>query len=335
MHALEFIKGLAQVPIAPVYLFTGEAEFLMEEAWGRLIERIVPAKARRFNGERLPAKEYTAAQVITRLNTLPMFGAKQLIMVQRAETWPKEQRNHLLAYLKRPLPTSCLVLTAFSKKGMEKLTAAVESVGAIIHFPALTDREAPRWLQERARRLGKTITLQAASLLVNVVGLDLYRLERELEKLATYVGDRERIDLDDAEQTASSQRSFSVFELLRCVSRSQSNRAVTMLRSLILAGESPLGILALVARQVRLIWQVKDGLDRGMDVAQIGQRISLSPYVIKNYIDQTSHFTETELYQIHQAICQADLALKSTGISPERILETLILSLCRNKHKIS
>jgi DNA polymerase-3 subunit delta len=331
MHALEFIKNVAQASIQPVYLFTGEAEFLMEEAWGRLVERIVPAKAKHFNGERLHAKEYTAAQVLTRLNTLPMFGPKQLVMVQRADNWPKEQRNQILAYLERPLTTSCLVLTASSKKGMEKLTATIESIGQVIQFPPLTEREAPRWLQERARQLGKTVTLQAASLLVELVGLDLYRLERELEKLATYVGDRERIDLEDVRQTTSSQRSFSVFELLRQVGRRRSNQAVTTLRSLILAGESPLGILALLARQVRLIWQVKDGLDRGMNVAEIGQRLNLSSYVLRNYVDQTSHFTEAELYQTHQAICEADLALKSTSISPEMILETLVFSLCRNR----
>lgn len=327
------MKDLARAPLASVYLFTGDAEFLMEEAWKGLVERIVPAKARQFNGERLPAKEYTAAQVLSRLCTLPMFGPKQLVMVQRVETWPKEQRAQLLSYLERPFPTSCLVLTATHKKGMEKLTPAVESVGVVVQFPALTDRDAPRWLQERARRLKKTITLQAASLLVNVVGLDLYRLERELEKLAAYVGEREKIDLEEVKQTASLQRSFSVFEMLRYVSQCQTNRAVTTLRSLILAGDSPLGILALLARQVRLIWQVKDGLDRGMSLAQIGPRLNLSSYVIKNYVDQTSQFTEIELYRIHQAICEADLSLKSTGILPELILETLIFSLCQSKRR--
>lgn len=329
MQALEFIKDLARAPISPVYLFTGEAEFLMEEAWEQLLERIVPPKARNFNGERLPAKEYTASHVLERLNTLPMFGQKQLVMVQRVETWPKDQRNQLAAYLEHPLPTSCLVLTASQKKGMEKLTPAVEKVGRIVNFPALTERDAPRWLQERARRLKKTITPQAAALLVNVVGMDLYRLERELEKLTTYVGEREKIDLDDVKQTASLQRSFSVFELLRFVSGRRSSRAVTVLRSLILAGEPPLAILALLARQVRLIWQVKDGLERKMSAPQIAQRLNLSPYVIKNYVDQAPHFTEIELYRTHEAICEADLALKSTGTAPELVLETLIFSLCR------
>lgn len=305
----------------------------MEEAWRQLVERIVPAKARHFNGERLSAKEYTASQVLTKLNTLPMFGSKQLILVQSPGIWPKEQRSQLLSYLEHPLPSSCLVITSSQKKGMEKLTPAVEAVGVVVQFPALTEKEAPRWLLERARRLEKAITLQAASLLVDLVGLDLYRLERELEKLAIYVGDREKIDLDDVKQTASSQRSFSVFELLRYVSTRQSNRAVTTLKSLILAGEPPLVILSLLARQVRLVWQVKDGLSHGMAAAQIAQRISLSPYVIKNYVEQTSHFTETELYLTHQAICEADLALKSTGISPELILETLVFSLCQRKRK--
>ncbi len=333
MESTELIRNIDKDPVAPVYLFTGDAELLMEEAWRRLVERLVPPAARRFNGERLSAKDNTAAQVVARLRNLPMFGTKQLLMVQNIADWPKDQKAILLDYLEHPFPTGCLVLTSTQKKGLEKITPAVESKGIVAHFTSPTEREAPRWLQERARGLGKSISPQAASLLVGQVGLDLYRLERELEKLVTYAGERGKIELEDVKQLVSSQRSFTVFELLRYVSQQEAKKAVTSLRSLILGGESPLSILALLARQVRLLWQVQDARERGMAMPQITQRLNLPSFVVKGYAQQAGYFTGTDLYRFHEALCVMDVKIKSTGTAPEILLEELILALCRHKQK--
>lgn len=329
----EFFESLKNAPAAPVYLFTGEAEFLMEEAWTKLMEAIVPPAARRFNGERLLAADLPAAEVLVRLNTLSMFGPRRLLMVRHIEAWNKEQKGVLESYLARPQPSSCLVMTTTHKKGMERIEAAVESVGVVVRFSPPAERDAPKWLVERAKSHGKTMSFQAASVVVEQTGVDLFLLEREIEKLLAYVGDRARIDLEDVKQVVSSQRSFSVFELLRQVGQQQANQAVASLRSLMLAGESPLGVLALLARQVRLLWQVKDGLARKLSEGEIGKRVGLSPYVVKNYVQQSSRFSEADLAATHQAIMEADMALKSTGTAPDVQLEALVLALCRNTQK--
>lgn len=331
MQPNELLRQLEKGTVAPVYLFTGEADLLMDEAWQRLVEQLIPARARQFNGERWVAKEHTAADVIERLSTLAMFGKAQLLMVKNIEAWPKDQKKLLISYLAHPRPTSCLVLTASQKKGLESLEPAVSAVGVIVHFPPLSEREAPRWLQERAGRHGKQLTVRAATSLVELTGLDSNRLERELEKLAAYVGERRKIDLEDVKEVVSSQRSYSVFELLRQVGLRQTQKAVGSLRRLLISGESPLGILALLSRQIRLVWQVKDGLERGIPPGQIGQRLNLYSSALKNYIDQASSFSVEELYRIHSTLREADVTLKSTGTQPEVVLEALIVGLCLKK----
>lgn len=329
----EFLNHVETAPPAPVYLFTGNAEMLMEEAWNRLVAKIVPPKARNFNGERWAAKEHTAAEVLERVSTLPMFGGRQLLLVQHVEEWSKEERQGMEAYVRHPHRTACLVLSAFQKKGLDKLEEAVQAAGIVVQFIAPTEREAPRWLQERARALGKQLTPQGALLLFEQVGLDLACLEMELEKLALYVGERSVIDISDVRQVVSMQRSHSVFELLQHVGQNETHRAIHSLRNLMLSDASPLGILALLARQIRLVWQVKDGQERGLPLPQISQGIGLSQFIVKKYLQQASQFSESELFGAHYALRQTDRALKSSGTSPERILESLVLELCRIKQK--
>jgi len=327
----EFTDHLDTGAIAPVYLFLGEGDLLKEEAWHHLLDKIVPPKARQFNGERLLAKEHPAPEVLGRLSAMPMFGSKRLLMVQHIEGWPKEQFRAIESYLTHPFPSACLVLSSTQKKGLEKLQAAVEAVGGVVHFSPPTERDAPRWLQMRARQLQKVLSPQAASFLVEQVGVDLYRLQSELEKLGAYVGDREKIELEDAREAISSQRSFTVFELLRYVGQGQTKEAISALRKLLLAGEQPLVILALLARQIRILWQAKDGAKRKMPIAELGRSLNLYPAVLRNYLQQAEFFSEAEIYRIHRVIRETDLALKSTGTSPQLHLEALVLDFCRRE----
>jgi DNA polymerase III subunit delta len=329
----EFIHHLETGSMAPVYLFLGEGDLLKEETWSRLLEILVPLKARHFNGERLLAKEHPVPAVLGRLSALPMFGTKRLLLVQHLEAWPKDQLKALESYLTHPYPHAILVLTCAQKKGMEKLQAALEAVGGVVHFSPPTERDAPRWLQMRARQYRKALSPQAASFLVEQVGVDLYRLQSELEKLAAYVGERERIELEDAREAVTSQRSFTVFEMLRYVGQGQTRPAISALRKLLLAGEQPLVILALLARQIRILWQAKDGTRRKISASELSRILNLPAAVVRNYIQQAEYFSEAELYRIHRAIRETDIALKSTGTAPQLQLEALVLELCRREQR--
>jgi DNA polymerase III subunit delta len=202
-----------------------------------------------------------------------------------------------------------------------------------VHFAPPTERDTPRWLQVRARQHHKLLSPQAASFLVEQLGVDLYRLQNELEKLATYVGDREKIELEDVKEAVTSQRIFTVFELLRFVGESRTKQAISSLRKLLLAGEQPLVILALLARQIRILWQVKDGTKRKTPTGELCQKLNLPSPVVRNYTQQAAHFSEAELYRIHREIRETDLALKSTSSSPQLHLEALVLKLCHRKQR--
>lgn len=328
MPADEFFRRLEREPLSPVYLLVGEAELLIEEAWKRLVEKIASGGARAFNGERYQAKEYTAAEMVAGLRALPMFAPKRLLMVRHIENWPEEQRKILLSYLARPFPTACLVLTLSGKKGLEKIEAAVAAVGTVVHLHGPSERELPRWLRDRARQRGKELSFQAAMHLAEQVGTDLQRLESELEKLITYVGDSAAIEVDDVLQAVSAQRVHTIFELLDAVAERKSGRTLAMLRSLLAEGQAPLQVLAMIARHVRQLWQVKSALEEGMPLPQAARKFNIHQFVAGKHARQAPLFSEAELFRMHRAICDTDFALKSTGTNPEALLENLLLGMC-------
>ena len=208
MQAEDFLKELDSGKIDPVYLFVGDAAFLMEEAWKKLLSSALPKGGKNFNGERVQAREIEAGDVIERLATTPMFGGRRLVMVDNVEAWGKEGRAAMEAFVQLIPPSACLVMTASGRKNIEGLAKAVEAKGKVVQFRSPGEKEAPRWLIERAKQLGKTLSHRAAFLLVEMAGGDFHTLASELDKICTFVGERERIEAEDILEAASSQRNF-------------------------------------------------------------------------------------------------------------------------------
>jgi DNA polymerase-3 subunit delta len=333
MKAEDLFEKLEQGRIAPVYLLLGESAFLIDEAWKKLLAAAFPRGGKSFNGERLQAKEIEAAGVIERLATIPMFGGRRFIRVDGVETWGKEGRDAMEAFVPRIPPSACLVMTAAGKKSIDGLAKTVEARGEIIQFKSSSPKEAPRWLIERAGQCGKVLSHRAAFLLVETVGADFQTLASELDKICTFIGDRERIEEEDIFEAASSQRNFSTFELLDHLRARQAGKALRALKSLILAGEIPLKILGTLAWQIRMVWQVKDGLRQGMSEADLAKRLGAHPFVVKKAREQSGRLSDADLYRMLEAICQTDMAIKSTGAPPEVLLEQLLLDLCLDAAK--
>ena len=328
MHAEEFLTALDSGKIDPVYLFAGDSTFLMEEAWNKLLAWALLKGGRNFNGERVHAGETEPGKVIERLVTTPMFGGRRLVMVDNVEAWDKTGRAAMEAFVQRIPASACLVMTVADRKSVEELAKAVEVKGKVIQFRPPGDKEAPRWLIERAKQTGKTLSHRAASLLVETAGSDLHTLASELDKICTFAGEHDRIEEEDILEAASSQRSFTAFEMLDHIKAQQADKALRSLRSMILMGEPALKILSTMAWQIRLVWQVKDGMRRGIPVAELPKRVGAKPYPVKKAREKSTRFSDAELYRAIVAIGQTDIAIKSTGTSAELLLEDLILSLC-------
>lgn len=335
MKTSSFLDRLQQQRDAAVFLFIGEALRHMEQAWEQLCQWLVPATARRFGGESLLAKEVSAEDVIEKLATQAMFGPKRLVRVKQVDAWNKAEQAVLEAYLLRPNRRACLVLQSTNKKSCEALIAVVKKAGGVVvEFPTPTEAELPRWLQEQASLLQKQLSLQAATLLVERSGADLHRLANEVGKLCDFVGERNRIEPADVDQVVCHQRQYTIFELVRSVGKCQAGRAITILRQLLLGGEAPLSILGLLSRHFRILWQVKDGLRMGLAVDTIGQTIKLSSWVLrKEYLPNVELYSTAALFRAHRTLEATDLVLKTSGSTPEAILETLVLSLCRPQQK--
>lgn len=251
--------------------------------------------------------------------------------------------GQLLAYLDHPPPFTCLVLTPPEGRAdaRRKLTRRLTDMGAAVECRPLQPRrqnragredaqQVSRWVQERARQVGKEMGDDAVGLLVERVGGDLQTLQSELEKLALYVGDRPAITAADIRAVVVGTTDDELFPLLDAVGFGQPGDAVMQFRQLLRGPHrseevARRTLAALTAHMRRLVAARALSANR-VSHREAAQRHGGHPFYWEKLYKQVRRRSREQLVDGLERVLQANLALNSGG-DPERTMELLLVAL--------
>lgn len=202
----------------------------------------------------------------------------------------------------------------------------LEPPGDVIRCLEATPRSAEAWVRRMVAEGGGTITTDAAQALVLRSGWDLAVLEQEVKKLLAYVGtEAPHITAREVRQVATPSAEASVFELVDLIGHRRSYRAVLKLRRLLEQGEAPLGLFAMVTRQVRLVLLTRELLGAGVGLREVEARLKLPTWVVQGYVTQARNFSRGQLVGMLRDLARLDLEVKTGRQEPAEALELFIL----------
>jgi DNA polymerase-3 subunit delta len=336
------------------YIFHGEDEFGCAEELARLRGDLAggdPAMAE-LNTSVLDGKGLTLGELRHVCDAIPFMADKRLVIVhgllsqlassrrsgeqavseEEQPAWKKAYLEDLVAYLPKLAPTTRLILvesrTLPASHPFLKL-AEREETGYIKSFPRPKDRDLPGWIQRRARAKQGAIDHEATRMLAALVGDDLRLLDQEIEKLLIYANGRQ-VTAEDVRELVSRAREMSIFDLVDCVGRRQTDRALRLLHQLMEDGKEPLYVLAMLARQVRILIQVKELQSEGMTEREIVTHLKLHPFVVQKGCAQAQNFRMAQLEAAHQRLVETDWAIKTGQSEDVLALDVLITNLTRD-----
>ena len=164
----------------PVYALVGADTFLVLQELA-CIGRELPADSQRvdFDGETAEL-----AEVLDELRSFAMFGGGgKLVVIRNADAFVTKYRQQLEDYVAEPSSSGTLVMRLNSLPGNQKIHKLIAKTGKIV--PCEPPKDLARWAIERSKSEHKvTLALDAAKLLVELIGDDLGRLDMEIGKLA-------------------------------------------------------------------------------------------------------------------------------------------------------
>jgi DNA polymerase-3 subunit delta len=331
MSQVILARHLKKGALKPVYLFCGEEEFLLQRALGQ-VEAYLRERGELSAKVSFRLHEVSWAEVLSAARSPQLWGGRQLVVVWGVERSKAAELKPLAAYLQAPSAWTCLVLVAAALKMKEVQSHALWrqllEQEAVVAFPRLWERELIQWLEEEAKRQGKTLAPGVARFLVEMGGQNLSELAQQLEKLILFVGAAPELSLAAARTLASQSRQYTIFELVEALGQSRPEKALQVLHQLLELGEPPGVILVMLARQIRLLWRVAAKPPEGRDADTLARELGLPPFAAAKLLQQAKHFRPGRLREQLLALQEVDLQLKSGALAPPLSLEKVILDLC-------
>lgn len=328
MDVFGFSRALAEGRVAPVYLVVGPETLLIDEALDQLTRHLLPdAGIRDLNRQIFRGDDDSVEAIVEALGGLPLLADRRLVIVRNVEKLPAKDGDRLAAYIKNPNPSSCLALVAETMDMRRSFFRALPET-ALVEARPLGLRALPAWLRQRAHAAGAELTPEAATLLVELAGEETAVLSGELEKAILYSG-ADRVDVEAVRAVLGVERTRSIFELTNALIRRDVPAAVSMVAKLLATGEEPLGLLGMITRELRLIWQVKRWIAAGKRSEEIARLTRRPSTVMEATLSRAEATPAVELRRGLYRCWKAEARLKSGTPSPRMELERLVFELCR------
>jgi DNA polymerase-3 subunit delta len=115
--------------------------------------------------------------------------------------------------------------------------------------------------------------------------------------------------------------------MIDALAEGKSQKAIVELHRLIERGKSPLELLGMIVRQFRLMIQVKELAERGLNSAAITERLALHPFVVEKTGKQAQAFSMEQLERVYHRLLEMDVQIKIGQVEDVTALDLLVVGL--------
>ncbi|MCX6559333.1 MAG: DNA polymerase III subunit delta [Candidatus Aminicenantes bacterium] len=330
------------------YLYHGEELFPARRALEALKRMLVTAEGEPAAEERFDAASVSWRDILDHARNVPFFFSPwRLFVVEMSKAaeadLDKAEEAVLREFFAAPTPKTTLVVLYQGKlartKGILKLFESLPgTVVRVEEMKPYKDRDLAGWIEESASKLGKRVAPDAAARLIEIVGNDLRLLDSELEKLATYVGEKKLIEHTDVQAVTDWVKAFDEWELTNMLEAGQAGRAILVLDKRLAEGIPAQLLMNNLASFFRDILLGRIGLAEGRERKLIFSEVrpqikeswrNLYNEKFRNFFAVVDRLPAAELTRLLAALEEIDLLIKTSDTEAQPLLEAFLYDFGR------
>jgi DNA polymerase-3 subunit delta len=255
----QLLTRLSKGKPIPGILLLGSDSYLRGRCRKKITETYVAEASRDWGIKRFSAADDDFSDILGQAQTLPMLAPRQVIFVSDVEAWERlgdDSRDALVKelseYLGNPAPFTILVFESVELDQRMRLakTLAEKTVTVSVELskdPVERTRQSVQHAFEMARELGLEFEPGAGEELCEILDGQLAAIHTEIEKLASYAGDRRKILRTDVDLLVVSAQKYEVWALTDMLGAREPSRALAFLDNLLREGEEPVRVLGALA----------------------------------------------------------------------------------------
>lgn len=308
------------------YLLEGDSYFAIHKEIDKIIKKngFSDASVSEYDLE-----ESTLEVALEDLDTYSFLSDKKVIEICGVDTLSydnnKKDLDHLMKYLDNPNPDNLLFIYSLKFNNTLKV---VKELKKRMEY-TLISNDPIKFIKEELK--GYKISANLIQYLSDKSLGDIAKIQNECDKLKNYKIDEKEILKEDIDELVVEKLGDSTdltFSFNRSLAEKDKKAALEKYYELLNYNIDPLGIIGLLASQLRIMYQVKVLENQGMyanDIAStLGEKNS---YRVKKTMELTRYYSETELLGLIERVADIDLKVKTTDTDPNSQIELFILNI--------
>jgi DNA polymerase-3 subunit delta len=308
-----------------VFFISGDEEYLKDEAANRIVEAFLDAGTRDFNFDQLRGPDVTPESLASVLATPPMMAEHRVVVLREAQGLSQKSREAVEAIAASSPEGLVLVVVATIPAGSRaKFYSTLQKLARSLEFGRIDPVDLPGWVLERAREgHGLEMEPAAARALAGAAAGQHRILASELQKLASYVGERRQISAEDVRAVGGYIPTVDRWAWFDLVAERRIEDAVRQLPALLESGENGVGLVIGIAGQLlRVAIAVaggKDALEKQLKPYQRWLAGRIQP--------MARRWAAAEIDLAITEVLRTDRLLKTASLTDRQALEELLLRL--------
>lgn len=303
-----------------ITVLTGENSYLLHTELQRRVADFV-AEHTDMGLERLDGEEVEYDRMREALESLPFLVSKKLVVL-RSPSANKEFLEKATTLLVDMADTTDVIIVEPKPDRRTTYYKFLKKSADVKDFPQMDEGSLSRWLSERAKEQGGSLSLADARYLVERVGINQQLLNNELAKLLSY---NPEISRQTIKLLTDQMPQSTIFELLDAAMAGKAERALALYEEQRAMKVEPQQIIAMLGWQLHTLAVVKAAGSR--DAGAIAKEAKINPFVIRKTQGLARQMSSAQIKKLVHATLVLDIRLKSQPIDADEALQTLLLSI--------
>lgn len=343
MNYKDIISDIKNRNLKNIYLFYGKEYYLIENAKKEIKSTLNDGMVD-FNLDIIDGKETTLDQIISTIETLPFMDDKKVVILKdfellkgKKKNFTDDDENYFTEYIENIPETTILVLVVYGDVDKRKsLVKKISKNGVVFNCDKLSDMDLFKWVKKKFELNNVVIDNAQVMYFIEQEGYrdknsekTLSDLENEINKISSFVGKENKVTNDIIDQLSQKKVENDIFKLIDYIGQKNSSDAMKILSDMIYEGESVFGIFSMIARQFKVIIQVRQLQLQGHSSKSIADRLKLHPFVVGKALKQTKNFSDEIIIDILNSILESDFKIKNGLVRDTLAIEILISKYCK------
>ncbi len=348
MNYKDIINNVKNNNFENMYLFYGREYYLIENAIkvfkGSLNEGMID-----FNLDIIDGKESMLDTIISSIETLPFMDDRKIVIIKDFELLKGKKKNfsdgdekYFIDHLDNIPESTVIVFAVYGEIDKRKtLVKKISKKGIVFNCDKLSDMDLFKWVKKKFDANNAIIDNPQVMYFIEQEGYrdkssekTLSDLENEINKISSFVGKENKVTNDIIDKLSQKKVENDIFKLIDYIGEKKSSDAMKILNDMISEGESVLAIFAMIAKQFKIVMQVRQLQIDGYTSKVIAEKLSIHPFVAGKALKQTKNFSDESIIDMLNYILESDYKIKNGLIRDTIAIEMLIGKYCDMKKSI-